>query len=131
MTKENDTEKLEKEVVAKLEEYRSWSDNLTKDEIQSLDERKPSKRKSYTETSPVPIKKKKVGPTQPKNAVQTLNEYKAGQYRNDGMKNDILIIDSHYPGLEYAVVGQSGPSHAPSFEMAVTLNGVEYRGVGG
>ena len=91
MTKENDTEKLEKEVVAKLEEYRSWSDNLTKDEIQSLDERKPSKRKSYTETSPVPIKKKKVGPPQPKNAVQTLNEYKAGHYRDNGMKSDILI----------------------------------------
>ena len=84
MTEENDTEKLEKEVVAKLEEYRSWSDNLSKDEIQSLDERKPSKRKSHTETSPVPVKKKKVGPPQPKNAVQTLNEYKAGHYCDNG-----------------------------------------------
>ena len=45
MTEDNVEMNLEKEVVAKLEEYRSWSDNLSKDEIQSLDERKPSKRK--------------------------------------------------------------------------------------
>ena len=84
MSEEIDKEKLEKDVVSKLEEYRSWSDSLTKDEVQSLDERKPSKRKSHPETSPVPIKKKKVGPPQPKNAVQTLNEYKAGHYHDDG-----------------------------------------------
>ena len=87
MTEENDKVKreyFEEDVVAKLEEYRSWSDNLIKDEVQSLDERKPSKRKSHTETSPVPIKKKKVGPPQPKNAVQTLNEYKAGHYCDNG-----------------------------------------------
>ena len=80
MTEDNDKMNLEKEVVAKLEEYRSWSVNLSKDEIQSLDESKPSKRKANTESSPPPTKKKKVGPPQPKNAVQTLNEYKAGHY---------------------------------------------------
>ena len=75
---DNDKVILEQEVVAKLEEYRSWSDNLSQEDIQSLDDRKPNKRKAEAETPPVPLKKKKVGPPQPKNAVQTLNEYKAG-----------------------------------------------------
>ena len=129
MTEDNDKMNLEKEVVAKLEEYRSWSDNLSKDEIQSLDERKPSKRKAFTEASPPPAKKKKAGPPQPKNAVQALNEYKAGHYPDQRCKTKMTHL--HPPGLEYVIISQTGPSHAPSFEVEVTLNGVPYRGVGG
>lgn len=47
------------------------------------------------------------------------------------MMGDETFTKLNHPGLEYAVVGQTGPSHAPSFEVAVTLNGVEFRGVGG
>jgi len=51
------------------------------------------------------------GPVQPKNAVVTLNEYKAG--------------------LEYVMVEQKGPVHQPTFVIGVTVNGSQYLGEGG
>ena len=92
----------------KLEEYKSWSD-LKSDDVT---EKSPVKRKLPPEQSPVLPKKKKLSlPTNAKNAVQTLNEYK--------------------PGLEYQVIGHTGQAHAPTFTMAVTLNGVQYTGTAG
>ena len=56
-------------------------------------------------------KKKKVpGPPLPKNALMQLNEIK--------------------PGLQYKLVTQSGPVHAPTFTMAVEVNGQCFEGTG-
>jgi double stranded RNA-specific editase B len=56
-------------------------------------------------------KKKKVpGPPLPKNALMQLNEIK--------------------PGLQYRLVTQSGPVHAPTFTMAVEVNSHSFEGTG-
>jgi double stranded RNA-specific editase B len=61
--------------------------------------------------SPRRKKRKKVpGPRLPKNALMQLNEIK--------------------PGLEFKMVTQSGPVHAPTFTMSVTVNGQEFEGNG-
>ena len=36
-----------------------------------------------------------------------------------------------FAGLAYVTLGQLGPSHAPQFKVGVTVNGVQYEGVGG
>ena len=84
-----------------VQEYESW---------QSMNQI-PAKRKAPgSETEPgVHSKKKKVS-LQTKNAVQALNEYK--------------------PGLDYVVLSQSGPSHAPHFQIGVTLQGTQFVGAG-
>lgn len=55
-------------------------------------------------------KKKAHGPTLPKNALMQLNEIK--------------------PGLEFQLMGQSGPVHAPTFNMKVEVNGEIFEGAG-
>jgi len=56
-------------------------------------------------------KKKKVpGPPLPKNALMQLNEIK--------------------PGLQYQLVSQTGPVHAPTFTMSVEVNGEIFEGAG-
>ncbi len=56
-------------------------------------------------------KKKKVpGPPLPKNALMQLNEIK--------------------PGLQYKLMAQAGPVHAPTFTMAVEVNGQNFEGTG-
>eukprot|EP00092_Neocalanus_flemingeri_P045415 GFUD01050727.1.p1 GENE.GFUD01050727.1~~GFUD01050727.1.p1 ORF type:complete len:161 (+),score=46.78 GFUD01050727.1:40-522(+) len=74
-----------------------------------------SKRKApqFSEVSKAGGKKRKVagGPVQAKNAVVTLNEYKAG--------------------LEYVMVEQRGPVHQPTFVIGVTVNGAQFLGEGG
>eukprot|EP00092_Neocalanus_flemingeri_P029434 GFUD01031960.1.p1 GENE.GFUD01031960.1~~GFUD01031960.1.p1 ORF type:complete len:688 (-),score=250.66 GFUD01031960.1:145-2208(-) len=74
-----------------------------------------SKRKApqFPEVSKAGGKKRKVagGPVQAKNAVVTLNEYKAG--------------------LEYVMVEQRGPVHQPTFVIGVTVNGAQFLGEGG
>ncbi|XP_078465159.1 double-stranded RNA-specific editase 1-like isoform X2 [Lampetra planeri] len=58
-----------------------------------------------------PIKKRKVpGPALPKNALMHLNEIQ--------------------PGLQFTLVSQTGPVHAPCFIMAVEVNGQKYEGSG-
>lgn len=58
-----------------------------------------------------PKKKKKTpGPVLPKNALMQLNEIK--------------------PGLQYKLLSQSGPVHAPIFVMAVEVNGQMFEGSG-
>ncbi|XP_064419489.1 double-stranded RNA-specific editase 1 [Latimeria chalumnae] len=58
-----------------------------------------------------PKKRKKIpGPVLPKNALMQLNEIK--------------------PGLQYKVLSQSGPVHAPVFVMAVEVNGQNFEGSG-
>ena len=48
-----------------------------------------------------PTKRRKIGPPQPKNPISTLNEL--------------------YPGLEYKLLSQEGPSHAPIFTVSVEV----------
>ena len=70
---ERKMEKVEQNVI-NLEEYRSWQNLKAEDKM-------PPKRKSSfpPEVFYMPSKKRKLsGPTQPKNAVQALNEYKTG-----------------------------------------------------
>ncbi|XP_076068665.1 adenosine deaminase acting on RNA isoform X1 [Oratosquilla oratoria] len=55
-------------------------------------------------------KRRKIGPPQPKNPISTLNELR--------------------PGLEYNILSQEGPSHAPVFTVAVDLSGERYLGTG-
>ncbi|KAF0300570.1 Double-stranded RNA-specific editase 1 [Amphibalanus amphitrite] len=55
-------------------------------------------------------KKLRTGPAQPKNAVSALNELK--------------------PGLEYKVIQQEGPTHAPTFTVQIEVNGEEFVGTG-
>ncbi|CAI9725040.1 double-stranded RNA-specific editase 1 isoform X2 [Octopus vulgaris] len=55
-------------------------------------------------------KKKAHGPTLPKNALMQLNEIK--------------------PGLEFQLMGQTGPVHAPTFNMKVEVNGEIFEGAG-
>ncbi|XP_076027706.1 double-stranded RNA-specific editase 1-like [Genypterus blacodes] len=58
-----------------------------------------------------PKKRKKVpGPVPPKNAVTQLNEVR--------------------PGLQYRLLSQTGPVHAPVFLMAVEVNGQTFKGSG-
>lgn len=59
--------------------------------------------------SPVGKKKRKAnGPAPPKNALMQLNELK--------------------PGLEFKFVSQTGPVHAPVFNMSVEVNGMVFEG---
>ena len=55
-------------------------------------------------------KKKMPGPALPKNALMQLNEMK--------------------PGLQFQLVGQNGPVHAPNFVMSVEVNDQVYQGSG-
>ncbi|XP_013394179.1 double-stranded RNA-specific editase 1-like [Lingula anatina] len=55
-------------------------------------------------------RKKTSGPPLPKNALMQLNEIK--------------------PGLQYKVMSQSGPVHAPTFIISVEVNGQAFEGVG-
>jgi len=59
---------------------------------------------------PLNKKKKAHGPTLPKNALMQLNEIK--------------------PGLEFQLMGQTGPVHAPTFNMKVEVNGEIFEGAG-
>ncbi|XP_014671892.1 PREDICTED: double-stranded RNA-specific editase 1-like [Priapulus caudatus] len=68
-----------------------------------------------TEGAAAPKRRKKArqrsfGPTAPKNALVQLNEIK--------------------PGLQYALLTQSGPVHAPVFTISVSVNGELYEGSG-
>ena len=38
-------------------------------------------------------------------------------------KNALMQLNEMRPGLEYTVVSQSGPVHAPMFTMSVTVDG--------
>jgi hypothetical protein len=53
-------------------------------------------------------KRKTNGPSPPKNALMQLNELK--------------------PGLEFKFVSQTGPVHAPMFNMSVEVNGMVFEG---
>uniref|UniRef100_A0A8C5DW59 Double-stranded RNA-specific editase 1-like n=1 Tax=Gouania willdenowi TaxID=441366 RepID=A0A8C5DW59_GOUWI len=65
----------------------------------------------HTQTSYKPKKRKKApGPTLPKNALMQLNEIK--------------------PGLQYKLLSQTGPVHAPVFVMTVEVNGQFFEGLG-
>ena len=55
-------------------------------------------------------KKKLPGPPLPKNALMQLNEIK--------------------PGLQYRLLAQTGPVHAPTFTMCVEVNGQSFEGAG-
>ncbi|XP_039768722.1 double-stranded RNA-specific editase 1 isoform X5 [Ornithorhynchus anatinus] len=55
-------------------------------------------------------RKKTPGPVLPKNALMQLNEIK--------------------PGLQYKLLSQTGPVHAPMFVMAVEVNGQAFEGTG-
>uniref|UniRef100_A0A665TJ35 Double-stranded RNA-specific editase 1-like n=2 Tax=Echeneis naucrates TaxID=173247 RepID=A0A665TJ35_ECHNA len=57
-----------------------------------------------------PRKRKKAGPVAPKNALMQLNEIK--------------------PGLQYKLLSQTGPIHAPVFAMTVEVNGLTFEGSG-
>lgn len=65
----------------------------------------------HTHSKYRPKKRKKVpGPVLPKNALMQLNEIK--------------------PGLQYKLVSQTGPVHAPVFAMTVEVNGQLFEGSG-
>ena len=86
-----------------VQDYESWQ----------MMEQIPAKRKAPGSDTEPPFlsKKKKIsGSLQTKNAVQALNEYK--------------------PGLDYVVLSQSGPSHAPHFQIGVTVQGTQFVGTG-
>ena len=45
-----------------------------------------------------------------------------------GPKNAMMLLNELRPGLEFLYVTQTGPVHAPTFTMAVTVDGVTYDG---
>ncbi|XP_061406336.1 interleukin enhancer-binding factor 3-like isoform X4 [Lethenteron reissneri] len=40
--------------------------------------------------------------------------------------NALMRLNKYYPGLQYKLVTQSGPVHAPTFTMSTTVEGKEY-----
>ena len=108
-----------------FEEYQNWQ-NIKESSVNM-----PVKRKSSgsgTQVSAVPSKKKKISGLVPtKNAVQALNEYKTGTI----FFVLASLVGDVFTGLEYVVLNQSGPSHAPHFQIGVNLNGRQFVGAGG
>ena len=86
-----------------VQDYESW---------QMMQQVPPKRKAPGSDPEPlVHTKKKKIsGSLQTKNAVQALNEYKSG--------------------LDYVVLSQSGPSHAPHFQIGVTVQGTQFIGTG-
>lgn len=91
-----------------------FTDSTTPDEneVEKGDEDQKTmlgKRRNEEFMSTVGKKKRKTnGPSPPKNALMQLNELK--------------------PGLEFKFVSQTGPVHAPMFNMSVEVNGMVFEG---
>ena len=112
---------MAEEGLAVVQDYESWQN------MKQI----PAKRKAPgSDTEPfVNSKKKKLsGSLQTKNAVQALNEYKPGMSRSPCC---VVSKEELLPGLDYVVLSQSGPSHAPHFQIGVTLQGTQFVGTGG
>ena len=112
---------MAEEGLAVVQEYESWQN------MKQI----PAKRKapgSDTEPSVHSKKKKLSGSLQTKNAVQALNEYKPGTILSPFC---VVCNDELLSGLDYVVLSQSGPSHAPHFQIGVTLQGTQFLGTGG
>ncbi|XP_078459331.1 spermatid perinuclear RNA-binding protein-like isoform X1 [Lampetra planeri] len=57
-----------------------------------------------------------------------LRDRRKGLPDNDSMLNSnaLMRLNKYYPGLQYKLVTQSGPVHAPTFTMSTTVEGKEY-----
>ncbi|CAH1774043.1 unnamed protein product [Owenia fusiformis] len=88
------------------------SDNMDADGDVTMETRKRPIEGEVEDSGDEPKKKKKkkksLGPQIPKNALMQLNEIK--------------------PGLEFKLMGQTGPVHAPEFVMSVEVNGETFEG---
>lgn len=49
---------------------------------------------------------------------------------SDSPKNALVQLNELRPGLQYRVVSQTGPVHAPVFSIAVEVNGLTFEGTG-
>uniref|UniRef100_A0A3P8XBJ7 Adenosine deaminase RNA specific B2 (inactive) n=1 Tax=Esox lucius TaxID=8010 RepID=A0A3P8XBJ7_ESOLU len=49
---------------------------------------------------------------------------------SDSPKNALVQLNELRPGLQYRVVSQTGPVHAPLFSIAVEVNGLTFEGTG-
>ncbi|KAM9836051.1 double-stranded RNA-specific editase 1-like [Aulostomus maculatus] len=90
-----------------------------------------SKKRSATEDAPLP---KRVAGGRRK---RTLEEgHKHSVYRpkkhkkESGPKNALMQLNEIKPGLQYTLLSQTGPVHAPVFEMTVEVNGQLFKGSG-
>uniref|UniRef100_A0A3Q3GTF7 Adenosine deaminase RNA specific B2 (inactive) n=1 Tax=Labrus bergylta TaxID=56723 RepID=A0A3Q3GTF7_9LABR len=49
---------------------------------------------------------------------------------SEAPKNALVQLNELRPGLQYCVVSQTGPVHAPVFSIAVEVNGLTFEGIG-
>lgn len=49
---------------------------------------------------------------------------------NDQNRNALMLLYDVQPSIEYKLIAQTGPSHRPTFTMAVELHGKIFKGTG-
>ncbi|XP_035668351.1 LOW QUALITY PROTEIN: double-stranded RNA-specific editase 1-like [Branchiostoma floridae] len=55
---------------------------------------------------------------------------KKSPYGSASSKNAVMQLNELKPGLQYRLISQSGPPHAPEFVMSVEMNGQTFKGRG-
>uniref|UniRef100_A0A3Q3A0W7 DRBM domain-containing protein n=1 Tax=Kryptolebias marmoratus TaxID=37003 RepID=A0A3Q3A0W7_KRYMA len=56
--------------------------------------------------------------------------FKSEREAEHTLKECILPLNELRPGLQYRLVSQTGPVHAPVFSIAVEVNGLTFEGTG-
>ena len=55
---------------------------------------------------------------------------KAKKQKPPVLKNALMALNEKKPGLSYNMISQSGPVHAPTFVIAVEIDGQTFQGQG-